>query len=103
MTAPDPDGLVIDADGRRASGRDFQALADQHEQLTAALRGSLEAGSGLPFEEIDGPFNQLAEHLLHHHIATGDGLRVAGDGQVVMADRNVAVEQLNSAAVQRRM
>ncbi|MGP3928855.1 hypothetical protein [Nonomuraea sp. KM88] len=103
MTAPDPDVLAIDADGRRTSGREFQALADQHEQLTAALRGSLRAGSGLPFEEIEGPFNQLAEHLLHHHVAAGDGLRVAGDGQVVMADRNLAVEQLNTANVQARL
>ncbi|TDE59030.1 hypothetical protein E1295_03745 [Nonomuraea mesophila] len=93
-------GVVIDADGRRASGQDFQALADQHERLTAALRSSLRSGSGLPFWEVDTPFGELAEHLLQRHVRTGDGLRAAGDGQVVMARRNVAVEQLNSTTVQ---
>jgi hypothetical protein len=87
---PFDDGVTIDARGRELSGRDFRRLADEHASVTARLRAGLEAGCG--DEEIAGQCAKLVQNLLNGHEEVGSGLGLAGDGQVVMARRNVAAE-----------
>ncbi|MEV8633515.1 hypothetical protein AB0395_17830 [Streptosporangium sp. NPDC051023] len=89
--------ITIDADGRYAAGRGFQTLADEYVQFVEGLRGQRGDEAPLPYTEFSGPYLELRDALLGECRQLGEHLRRTGDGQVVMAERNVATEQVNTA------
>ncbi|MER5318169.1 hypothetical protein [Streptosporangium roseum] len=95
------DQVAIDADGRQASGRGFLTLADEYAQFATEFRSRLGTECPLPYEEISGPYLELMGKLLDGCEQLGSLLRDTGGGQVVMADRNVVTEHVNTVNVIR--
>ncbi|MFE3451989.1 hypothetical protein ACFXJ8_24020 [Nonomuraea sp. NPDC059194] len=89
------DHVTIDADGRSSSGRSFRALADEHADFAAGLRSEWTDEAPLPYEEFSVPYLTLRRDLLDACERLGKHLRQAGDGQVVMAERNTHTEYVN--------
>ncbi|MGN9840075.1 hypothetical protein ACTMTI_18310 [Nonomuraea sp. H19] len=88
--------LVIDAYGRFSSGRCFGTLAHEHADFVAGLRSEWGDETPLPYEEFAVPYLRLRRHLLDECERLGEDLRRVGDGQVVMAERNVHTEFVNT-------
>ena len=97
VAALDEQTTTIDANGRHHSGRRFQALAGEHAGFLERLRSRWAEESPLPYEEFTLPYLELRSSLLEDCARLGGKLSDAGNGQVVMAGRNVDVEHVNTA------
>jgi hypothetical protein len=93
--------ITLDADGRHASGRSFQNLADEYIEFAGALRTEWGEESPLPYLEFSEPYSWLRRSLLERCDQLGRTLRDTGDGQVTMADRNATTEQANVVSAVR--
>ncbi|WP_285779260.1 hypothetical protein [Microtetraspora sp. NBRC 13810] len=95
------DQVIIDANGRYASGRGFQSLASDYTQFASGMRGHLSGDRPLPYEEISGPYSELMDDLIAGCEQLGSMLSNAGTGQVVMADGSVEAERVGIENISR--
>ncbi|HUR05935.1 MAG TPA: hypothetical protein VM347_25540 [Nonomuraea sp.] len=94
-----PDYVNIDAGGRHSSGRSFRSLADEYADFATRLRGGWGDEAPLPYEEFSGPYRELRRTLLDACDRLDGHLRHTGNGQVIMAEVNVAAEHINTMNV----
>ncbi len=91
--------IVIDADGRRASGHRFQGLADEYSAFIDRLHSQWTGKSPLPYSEFATPYLEARDALLKDCARLYALTRHAGDAQTAMATTNVATEDANVSAV----
>ncbi|MFI7641708.1 hypothetical protein [Nonomuraea sp. NPDC049400] len=95
------DGAIIDAEGRRAAGRNMGVLAREYRELRQQLDAILANGCGLSHEEICVPYAKLATNLRAKLARIADDLEHGDSGQLTMAANNDTAEEAGLEYINR--